>query len=197
MRQSRRRWPMMIPLSFFVATTFCWSPGIWAAQVVTFKRGQAMVVDSVEKKDGWYYLTLPGGGQLGVPAAQVTRVEEYEGPPVSEPATVTANQVATGTPSGSSASVPPSAALPPVSPAVDHSYEAPAPVPRVNAAGQPPAGVDDWRFKVRRGGGPRPQPGAAGLGGPGFPGRAEGGLRTTGTFPRRPPQQDQPQNQQP
>ena len=47
-----------------------------AEQLVTFIRGQSIVVQSTEMRSGWYYFTLEGGGEIGVPVMQVASVEE-------------------------------------------------------------------------------------------------------------------------
>jgi hypothetical protein len=165
-----------------------------AAQLVTFTRGQAIVVQGVERRGAWYYFTLDHGGEMGVPVNRVARIEEYEAPPgapaVPEPAAV--------------ASAPP-AASPGVVPATTPQGAAGATeAPPADAASRPdPAaaagtnvaapGAEDWRYKVRMSGGPmRKEVGMApnGPGGPGGRGPM-GGRMGQRRFPPQPPN---PQN---
>src|SRR5437773_4742001 len=54
----------------------------FADQVVYFLNGKAMMVKSVEKGEKLTILEMDGGGKIGVPTAQIAKIEEYQiGPP--------------------------------------------------------------------------------------------------------------------
>jgi len=53
------------------------APCAVADQVVYFINGKAMIVKSVETGDGLTILEMEGGGRIGVPSAQIERVEEF------------------------------------------------------------------------------------------------------------------------
>ena len=137
---------------------------VQAAQLVTFDRGQSIVVQSVEKRGGWYYFTLEGGGELGVPVSRVAGIENYEPPPVLAAVHAAAAAVA--------AVAAPAPASPPVStvaqpatpgepaPAVtggEQAQEEPAGAPPASQPNVATQGQDDWRYKVRFSGGPKRQ----------------------------------------
>lgn len=175
-----------------------------AAQLVTFYRGQAIVVQSVEKRGAWYYFVLEGGGEVGVPVSRVARIEEYEAPPGAPTANPQPANVASAPPSPSPA-VPqgvtqqPALGYPspgPVSATVPTQNGFPSPQPQPNLAGPE---SEDWRSRVRQQGALRKVEGrpsgpgaAAGQAGRTPFGRQPGG----GPLPlRRPPQQQNPPNQ--
>jgi hypothetical protein len=167
-----------------------------AAQLVTFTRGHSIVVQAAEKRGNWYYLTLEGGGEMGVPVKQVAKMEEYD-LPIAPAAPEAAAQPA---PQRATIPEPPPAA---VAPRGDSS-EAPSPDGNVvDANGMPqappaegvegvvdPNGADDWRSRVKMNvGANKSQPGGGRkpIGGWGA-GRPPG----ANPFNRRPPNQ-QPQ----
>jgi len=175
---------------------------IQAAQLVTFDRGQSIVVQSVEKRGGWYYFTLEGGGELGVPVSRVASIEDYEPPPVM--AAVKAAAAAVAAVAAAPANPPESAAPPPATagePAPEvtgeqQAQEGPAapPASQPNVAAQ---GQDDWRYKVRMSGGPKRQaPNAYGAGGTGVRNPLSGRRVPPGGQRLIPPpaQQQNPQN---
>lgn len=180
-----------------------------AEHLVTFQRGQSIVVQSAEKRGNWYYFVLEGGGEMGVPAQRVARIEEYEAPP--------APAVAPGT--APMAAAPASPVPSPGQPSGDPASAAQA-APQANAAltatpndgNQNPdsrantmSRGDDWRYRTKMPGGPRLlQEGPGGIRGMGQgnrPGGARGGyLGQPGVQGgRRPPyyQQQQQQNDPP
>jgi|GEM_PF-2039391 len=132
-----------------------------AAHLVTFTRGQSIVVQSFEKRGVWYYFILDGGGEMGVQANQVAQIEDYEAPPASAIPAV---------PAGSAPPMP----APAPSPAPQVSSGAPETVQGAPGTGAPPAGAaapadnaagnvmsrgNDWRFRARMSGGPSIQQG--------------------------------------
>lgn len=162
MRHSRAR---LLAMGFLTALLVS-APAIQAANLVTFTRGQSIVVQSYEKRGSWYYFILDGGGEMGVPAGHVTRIEEYEAPPAPAvspdptPASPVAMQTSSPAPAGGSPSAPmgtnnaqPSAQNPAVA----------------TPNGQDPSnvmapGYNDARFRARMSGGPAMiQPGAGGM----------------------------------
>jgi hypothetical protein len=169
---------------------------IQAAQLVTFDRGQSIVVQSVEKRGGWYYFTLEGGGELGVPVNRVASIENYEPPPVLAAVNAAAAAVAAV------------AAAPPASPPATAGEPAPAVAGGQQAQEGPPAppasqpnvaaqGQDDWRYKVKMSGGPKRQaPNAYGAGGAGARNPLSGRRVPPGGQRLIPPpaQQQNPQN---
>ena len=191
----KRRESKAMMLAFFLALGPCSSA--LAAQLVTFTRGQAIVVQSVEKRGSWYYFILDGGGEMGVPASRVARIEDYEIPPQSAAALA-------APPAAPTSSVPnsPQAPVPMVAPGGGEAEiqgslsTAPPQVPP--SSGDPAGNVvtqgdDDWRYRVRMGGGPRMQSvgggirKAAGMGRPMGPGGMQGDNPNQNPFNRRPP----------
>jgi hypothetical protein len=167
-----------------------------AAQLVTFTRGQAIVVQGVEKRGVWYYFTLDHGGQMGVPVNRVASIEEYEAP-AGAPATPAPEAVA----------ATPPAPNPGVAPATNpEGAPAPAEPPPADMASRPdPAsaagtnvaapGTEDWRYKVRMSGGPKRKEVGMSPNGPGGPGmRGPMGGRIPPGQRRFPPQPPNPQN---
>jgi hypothetical protein len=130
-----------------------------AEHLVTFTRGQSIVVQSAEKRGNWYYFVLDGGGEMGVPASRVAHIEEYEAPP--------APAVAPGTASTAAAppAVPPSSGQPSADPASSAQAAPPsnvAPVANPDDGNQNQdsrantmARGDDWRYRAKMSGGPR------------------------------------------
>jgi len=162
-----------------------------AAQLVTFTRGQAIVVQGVEKRGVWYYFTLDHGGEMGVPANRVASIEEYEAPPGAPAAATTAPPAANPgvvpatTPEGAPAAAE---ALP--SDAANRPDPASATGTNVAAPG-----TEDWRYKVKMSGGPRRKEGGMSPNGPGGPGgRGPMGGRMPPGQRRFPPQPPNPQN---
>jgi len=168
-----------------------------AANLVTFTRGQSIVVQSVEKRGAWYYFVLEGGGEMGVPASRVVRIEEYEAPPpsVGVPAAVPPPNVP-----------PPSTSQQPAISAMDARAtggaaggadsqtvaQTPPPAPPSEATANVLAHGDDWRYKARMSGGPKPNsPGGmrkpGGMAGPMGGNRLQGGASVLGPMHRRPP----------
>ena len=173
-----------------------------AAQLVTFTRGQSIVVQSSEYRGGWYYFTLEGGGQVGVPADRVAKIEDYEAapasPPAAAPAAAAAPQPAQAVPAPAVTSNSPAAAPQAAQPVAGPVHQPPS---QPNVAAQ---GNDDWSYKARMSGGPRQLTanpyGMAGAkaapGGGRFP---AGALRPGGTgrvvpFPPPQPEQQTPTN---
>jgi len=134
-----------------------------AAHLITFTRGQSIVVQSFEKRGNWYYFILDGGGEMGVLASQVARVEDYDAPPPSPLASTAAQPVPAPVP----------AAAPQGSPADNSGGQqmgAPGADPQAAAAqpeGEPTANVmsrgNDWRFRAKMSGGPSMQQGGGGM----------------------------------
>jgi len=122
-----------------------------AVQLVTFVKGQAIVVQSAEKRGAWYYLVLEGNGEIGVPANRIARIEEYEAPPPS-----TTPQPPAPVPNGASANpVNPSVqpgSPPGVTPPGAVEQGTPPPPPNTNV-GAP--GSDAWRNRQGMMGGPQ------------------------------------------
>ena len=48
-----------------------------ADQVVYFSNGKAIMVKKIEVRDSITILEIEGGGRIGVPTAQIVRIEEY------------------------------------------------------------------------------------------------------------------------
>ncbi len=178
-----------------------------AAQLVTFTRGHSIVVQTAEKRGNWYYFTLEGGGEMGVPVKQVASLEEYDLPPAAAaPDTPAAQQpprvTAVPNPPPTAPDVP--AALqsnPGDAPPQDGSAVNPpaAGQPQADAGGAPaPNGAEDWRSRVKMNVGGRSQqlsgrrPGG-GMGGYG----ANGQAAAVNPFNRRnkPPQPPVPPQQ--
>jgi hypothetical protein len=149
-----------LPLVFLWMASGAASP-VQAAHLVTFTRGQSIVVQSFEKRGVWYYFILDGGGEMGVQVNQVVQIEDYEAPPPSAIA-----------PAAAPAMPPPPSAPPQV------SSGAPEPGPGAPGTAAPPSGAapsadnaaanvmsrgNDWRFRARMSGGPSIQQGGGGL----------------------------------
>jgi len=146
-----------------------------AVQLVTFVKGQAIVVQSAEKRGAWYYLVLEGNGEIGIPATRIARIEEYEAPPPS-----TTPQPPSPVPNGAPAS-PVNPSVQPISPpagtpsgAVEQGTLPPPPNTNVGAPGS-----EAWRNRQGMMGGP--QAGGRRMGGAG------GGMKPT--FGRQGPYQ--------
>jgi len=169
-----------------------------AAQLVTFMRGQSIVVQSVEMRGGWYYFILEGGGEVGVPVKQVVSIEEYEAPPPSLGSAAASSPVAPP----AAAPTSPQAAAQAVLPQPDSGGSAsrlaePGTEPPPSQPNTAVQGDEDWRYKVRMSGGPRKgmqnSYGAAGPGAMGGGGRLPVGAVKPGTLRPYPPQQQNPQ----
>ncbi|MCI0567495.1 MAG: hypothetical protein L0Z52_04775 [Acidobacteria bacterium] len=131
-----------------------------AAHLVTFTRGQSIVVQSIEKRGAWYYFILDGGGEMGVLASQVARIEEYEAPPPPALASAPQQSLPAQVPG------PETQASPGVNPAGPESGSAGAnPQAGAVAPADDPAGNmmsrggNDARFRAARSGGPSMQQG--------------------------------------
>lgn len=180
-----------------------------AAQLVTFTRGHSIVVQAAEKRGNWYYFTLEGGGEMGVPVKQVARMEEYDLPLAAaapqtpgspEPARVTAAP----NPPPAAPSAPPSAAAamegnpggqaPQDGNAIDPSG---AEQPQAQDAGAVPPNGEDWRSKVKMGVGGRNQQFGTRKVGTGLGANRQPGAPGVNPFNRRnkPPQQPVPPQQ--
>jgi hypothetical protein len=133
-----------------------------AAHLVTFTRGQSIVAQSVEKRGNWYYFGLDGGGEMGVLASQVVRIEDYEAPPPSAVASAPSQPVPAPVP----------APAPQGSPA-DNSggqqlaSDGSTPGADAQPADESTANVmqrgNDSRFRARMSGGPSIQQGGGGM----------------------------------
>ena len=67
----------------FVAALLCAGvPCSFADQVVYFVNGKAIMVKSVEKGEKFTILEMEGGGRIGVPTEQISKIEDYA---VSDP----------------------------------------------------------------------------------------------------------------
>ncbi len=200
-KSRRTRFPLLAVLA---AALLLSTMAADAAQLVTFYRGQAIVVQSVQKRGSWYYFVLEGGGEVGVPVSRVARIEEYEAPPGVPTANQQPANVASAPPSPSP-EVPqgltqqPALGYPspgPVSATAPTQGGFQSPQQQPNLAGED---IEAWRSRARQAGplrkvdGRSSGPGAAAgqLGRVPF-GRQPGG----GPLPlRRPPQQQNPPNQ--
>src|SRR5437867_2123976 len=60
----------------------------FADQVVYFVNGKAILVKSVEKGEKFTVLEMEGGGRMGVPTDQISKIEDYlvSAPPVAQAA---------------------------------------------------------------------------------------------------------------
>lgn len=158
MSSRARRVHILAPVIGLIAGLTFFAPRAVAGQLVTFTRGQSLVVQSAEKRGDWYYLTLDGGGQIGVPAARVLKVEEYEAPPPA-PAPVRPPTY----PVPSAAQAPPPAApqggagmpIPAVSQPGSVATDASDPLAAERRAVE--EGPQDWRSPIDRREGPRPR----------------------------------------
>ena len=168
-----------------------------AAQLVTFTRGHSIVVQTAEKRGNWYYFTLDGGGEMGVPVKQVARMEEYELPPASsapQGADAPAPQPTAAVPGNPPAAAPPAmGGNPSGSPASQGNAVDPAGAPSAPSADGvgvvAPGGESDWRSRVKMGNAGRNPSGQRqpnGLGAWGA-GRNHGGANPYNVNQRRPP----------
>ena len=167
---------------------------VLAAQLVTFTRGHSIVVQSAEKRANWYYFTLDGGGEIGVPASRVARIEDYEAPPPSAGAL----QASAPQPYSPNISQSTNPSQGPGGVGTDLNGSAanvPLQVPSADAAANVVShGDEDWRYKVRMSGGPKLQTSGGGIRKPAGMGRpmGAGGLMPGGNpnqnpYARRPP----------
>jgi hypothetical protein len=169
-----------------------------AAHLVTFTRGQSIVAQKVEKRGAWYYFTLDGGGEMGVLASQVTRIEDYEAPPPSAIPAANSESIQPPTPGSGQ---PPTPSSGPQSslgvnpggselrsgeslPATD--VRGGAPVPSDDSSDDDQAQGNDWRVRNRMNGGPSIQQGG-GVRKPGMMGSAGGAGRIQGFNPNNNP----------
>jgi len=191
----------------FLLVTFASPSYVHAENLVTFTRGQSIVVLSAEKRGNWYYFVLEGGGEMGVPASRVAHIEEYEAPPAPAVAPGTdptaaappAPAPSSGQPSVAPASAAQAAPSPNVAPAANPDDANQNPDSRANTM----APGDDWRYRTKMSGGPRPLDDGRRMGQGNRPGNARGGYGQQGAQgSRRPPfyqqlmQQQQQQQQQ-
>ena len=171
-----------------------------AAQLVTFTRGHSIVVQAAEKRGNWYYFTLEGGGEMGVPVKQVARMEEYDLPlapaaPQSPGAPEAPRVTAVPNPPPSAPATP--GATPQDANAVDPSARGQAPT--ADAAGAVVPDGEDWRSRVKMGvggggAGRSQQFGTRKVGGMGGANRQAPGQNP---FNRRPPNNKPPQQPDP
>src|SRR5512145_2100188 len=131
-----------------------------AAQLVTFTRGHSIVVQAAEKRGNWYYFTLEGGGEMGVPVKQVARMEEYDlplapaapqapGSPESPRVTAVPNPPPSAPAAPAAMEGNPGSQPPQDGNAVDPS-DAEQPQP-LDAAGAVVTNGEDWRSRVKMG----------------------------------------------
>jgi hypothetical protein len=162
MRNLRFHTPFVAAVALILAGAF--SLAI-ADQVVYFTNGKAMMVKKVEQGDEITILEIEGGGRLGVPTAQILRIEEYavskpdKARPPAPPPTRAATRTPPAPPGGtgaqaSGATTPPSAA---VTEPANLVADAPAVVP--GAPGDTTEGLAARRDAAQ-------QPGAADQGAP-------------------------------
>jgi hypothetical protein len=117
-----------------------------AAHLVTFTRGQSIVVQSFEKRGTWYYFILDGGGEMGVPLSRVTRIEDYEAPPPSAVASAPAQPMQAPAPvSGSQAPVAVNSGAPENGSGGSPDVQAGAPMPGDDPAANDPDQIEGWR----------------------------------------------------
>jgi hypothetical protein len=197
---SNIRWARFFRILAATAVVVSAGGALQAAQLVTFARGQSIVVQSSQMKNGWYIFSLEGGGEFGVPVAQVSSIEDYEVPPAPTPPAIGAAVPGQAQAGAINPAVTPAGAQPLAGGSAPSPVSALASPPGASPGASQPNGMaaaqDDWRYKVKMSGGPRmgaQNPyGLAGTGGrapfgagrPGLPGQQ-----------RRPPQQPQnPQN---
>jgi hypothetical protein len=152
-----RRWILRaIPLAIILVGSGAVSPAL-AAHLVTFTRGQAIVVQSFEKRGTWYYFILDGGGEMGVQANQVVRIEEYEVPPPSALPPAPAPAMPAPAPEVVQSGVNPGG------PESGSAAPAVAPDPQQDeSAANVMSRGNDQRFRAARSGGPSMQPGVGG-----------------------------------
>ena len=192
-RQSRLGLRLLAALAAILSA----AGGVQAAQLVTFTRGQSIVVQSAEKRGAWYYFILEGGGELGVPTSRVASIVDYEPPPVSvAPAASAVPSVSPAVhqaaPQQSASQQPiPGNPAPPVAANQQAEPGSAPPASQPNVAAQ---GDDEWRYKVRMGAGPTRQ--APNLYGTGGAGAALSGRRVPPGGQRRVPPASQQQQQQ-
>jgi len=160
MTSTTRRMQLLAPAIGLIVGLSAFARPAVAGQLVTFTRGQALVVQSAERRGEWYYLTLDGGGQIGVPAARVLRVEEYEAPPpppapVLPPPTYPVPAAAQVTPP---VAVQGAAGLPNPASTQPGSVAADAPDPLAAERRAVEEAPQDWRSPIDRRNGPQQRP---------------------------------------
>jgi hypothetical protein len=77
MNAKRTRNDLRLLVLLAAAVAFAGVPAAFADQVVYFQNGKAIMVKSVEKGDKLTILEMEGGGKIGVPSAQIVRIEDY------------------------------------------------------------------------------------------------------------------------
>jgi len=190
--KKRNRFGLALRLSGVLCAVLSAADGIQAAQLVTFTRGQSIVVQSAEKRGAWYYFILEGGGEMGVPVGRVALIEEYEPPPASAVAAAAPSvpRVAAVSPAQQTAGP----AMVPGNPAqpVAGGQQASASATQPNVAAQ---GNDDWRYKVKMSGGPKRElPSFYGAGAAGARGPLSGKRVPPGAQRQAPSKQQNPKN---
>ena len=206
MTSTIRRMQLLAPAILLIVGLSSLARPALAGQLVTFTRGQSLVVQSAEKRGDWYYFTLDGGGQVGVPAARVLKVEEYEAPPpppaaVLPPPTYPVPTAAQAAPQPGAQQV--GAAVPSPASAPPGSVAAVAPDPLAAERRAVEENPQDWRSPMDRRDGPRQRamggfsvmkPGAGGgrppqVGPGGFRRPPGAGIPRPPQDPNNPPQQ--------
>src|SRR6266850_2195356 len=92
MRHSRHLPLVALLLCAGIPTTF-------ADQVVYFVNGKAIMVKSVEKGEKFTILEMDGGGRIGVPTDQISKIEDFAvSDPVAAQAPAAPPQVAAAAP---------------------------------------------------------------------------------------------------
>jgi len=104
----RRGRLLPVPLALTVLAGLLLSRPAAADQVVYFVNGKAITVKKVEKGDRLTILEIDGGGRIGVPTAQIDRIEELQLSP--QPQAVAAPPAAVAPAQGALATPPASAA---------------------------------------------------------------------------------------
>src|SRR6266581_342116 len=64
-------------LPFLAALLFAAVPLTFADQVVYFVNGKAIMVKSIEKGEKFTVLEMEGGGRIGVPTDQISKIEDF------------------------------------------------------------------------------------------------------------------------
>jgi hypothetical protein len=77
MDTNRSRHGLTLAVLFAATVVFAGAPAALADQIVYFQNGKAITVKSVEKGDKLTILEMDGGGKIGVPTAQIVRIEDY------------------------------------------------------------------------------------------------------------------------
>ena len=190
--KKRNQFGLALRLSGLLFAVLSAADGIQAVQLVTFTRGQSIVVQSAEKRGAWYYFVLEGGGEMGVPVNRVALIEEYEPPPASaaRAAAPSVPNVAAVSPAQQPAG-PAMASGNPAQPVAGGQQAEPGSAPPATQPNVAAQGGDDWRYKARMSGGPKREMGTAGARGA-LPGRKS----PRGAQRQYPPpsQQQNPQN---